>query len=178
MPKLLNPTYVFLTLFWVTPLFSTSAAEMRVTMEPPQGWVVEHSEKSTKKANPEIVFLAPKGRDACFIINDIGGFIQSADKDKYLRKTHLFWYHMVRKKLPERDNLEKFSTRNGVYMISIFEDPKLKGKPVVLGNYKYTIHITGIVDGKRVVNCGLLSHEKDGKDLKEVKAALSKLRAK
>lgn len=164
-----------IALLWVAQLMPTHGTELPVTMKPPQGWVLEQPNKS---AGPEIVFLTPKGRDACFIISHVERFTPSADKGESLKRRHVWWYKQQRKSEPERDNLEKFSTDNGNYLISTFEDPKLVGKPVELGNYKYTIHITGVVDDERFVVCGLLTNEKDGKDLKEVKLALRKLEAK
>jgi len=166
--------HAVVALLWVTLSISIHAEEGRVAMDPPQGWVLE---QPVQGAGSEIVFLPPKGRDACFIISQVQKFSPSVDKEKYLSYQHALWFKGQRKKAPERDNIEKFSTDSGDYLISIYEDPKLVGKPVVPGDYKFTIHITGIVDGKRLVICALLTHERDGKDLEEVKKGLGKLKA-
>lgn len=161
---------------WLVSLIPIEAADLSVSIEPPQGWSIQQN--ATQTGYPQINFVTPKGRDACLFVMEIGEVGPTADQSESLKNIHSWWFQQLRNKIIEPDNLVKFTSEHGEFLVSIFEDPNLIGKPIIPEDYKFTIHITGIVDGRYVMKCDLLTQEKDGKDLEEVKAAISKMKSK
>lgn len=146
-----------------------------VSTEPPKGWSVEEIEK---KRFPSVSYTPPKGRDAWFSIKEFGQVGDVIHKNKTLAEIHDWFLETFEKEEFGAHKSEKFRTTHGSYLISTFEDPALKGKPIVFEDYKYAIYFTGIVGGRHVVSCVLLSQQKEGVDLEDAKAAIMKLKLK
>jgi hypothetical protein len=163
-----------LIFMWITA--SAIGKEFSLVTKPPLNWTIDPDEKPSKGSFASISYVPPKGRDAWFTIKEIGEVGDLPYKGKNIKNIHIWWLRQLRYTAPNDENIQEIITPHGKYLLSIIEDQNLKGKPIIPNDYKFTIYITGVVDGRYVVSCALLSQQMAGIDLDEAKASLNEIK--
>ena len=95
----------FLILFVIcsVPTVSLSADRFSVVVDPPKGWSINESAPSRPDSFPEVWFAPPQGRDAGFLVMDIGRVNSSASLADQLLKRHVWWFTELRNSSLEQE---------------------------------------------------------------------------
>ena len=157
---------------------SVAQAEMDVVVSRPTDWVIESADSAGEGKLPKILFKAPGDRDAGLYVIQLGTKDDQLKDSESFRDFHIRVFKHFHREPPNAEEIESFSSEHGEFLLSTHEDPKLKGKPIVRGDYKFSTQITCLIDNRYIVVCNIFSQSKEGLDVEEAKAAIKKIKAK